>query len=294
MSFKPMLGDGSIKARGNSASPLRSVSWINSSILFDSRRWECREAELRWTAPHHLVILTEAGHTSQTYIKSDGKDVYDGRDRSGDITFVPAGVERVGVYRDTKLSYSALWIDPSLNLPGCESLGDLRLLVNGRDEVIASLLRGLCAETSLGHKPSAVYVEHLTALIVLRLGELNNVRKAKARREPLSRPTLARVREYIHANIGSDISLTELATVAGMRVDSFARRFKAATGLAPYAFVLEERIREAEILLGGTDQAIGNVAIRLGFSSQSHFTSTFRRLRGIAPQAYRRNFIPES
>lgn len=294
MSFKPMFGEGSIKARGNSASPLRSVSWINSSITFDNRRWECKEAELRWTAPHHLVILTEAGHTSQTYIKSDGKDIYDGRDRSGDITFVPAGVERVGVYRDTKLSYSALWLDPNLTLPGCEKAGDLRLLINGRDDVIASLLRDLCAETSLGHRPSAVYVEHLTALILLRLGELNKLRKAKARREPLSRPALARVREYIHANIGSDISLTELASVAGMQVDSFARRFKAATGLAPYAFVLEERIRMAEILLSGTDQAIGNVAIRLGFSSQSHFTSTFRRLRGIAPRAYRMNFIPES
>ncbi|BCH34435.1 AraC family transcriptional regulator [Mesorhizobium sp. L-8-10] len=294
MSFKPMFGEGSIKARGDSASPLRSASWINSSIILDNRRWECREAELRWTAPHHLVVLTEAGHTSQTYVRSDGKDVYDGRDRSGDITFVPAGVEREGVYRDTKLSYSALWIDPGLDLPGCECAGDLRLLVNGRDDVIASLLRALCAETSPGHKPSAAYVEHLTALIMLRLGALNNVRKGKARREPLSRPALARVRDYVHANIGSDISLSELAEVAGMRVDSFARRFKAATGLAPYAFVLEERIRQAEILLGGTDQAIGNVAIRLGFSSQSHFTSTFRRLRGIAPQAYRTNFIPES
>ncbi|EHK53349.1 AraC family transcriptional regulator [Mesorhizobium alhagi CCNWXJ12-2] len=289
-----MLGDGSINARGNSASPLRSVSWINSSVIFDSRRWECKEAELRWAAPYHLVVLTEAGHTSQTYIKSDGKEIYDGRDRSGDITFVPAGVERVGVYRDTKLFYSALWIDPSLDLPGCENLSDMRLHINGRDDVIASLLRSLCAETSLGHKPLSVYVEHLTALIVLRLGELNNVRKGKARREPLSRPTLARVQDYVEANIGSNISLTELASVAGMRADSFARRFKAATGLAPYAFVLEERIRRAEALLAGTDEAIANVGIRLGFSSQSHFTSTFRRLRGIAPQAYRVNFIPES
>ena len=194
MSFKPLFGEGSIKARENSASPLQSVSWLDSSISFDNRRWECKEAELRWTAPKHLVVLTEAGHTSQTFIKSEGNY---GRDRSGDISFVPAGIERVGVYRDTKLSYSALWIDPGLDLPGCASAGDLGLLINTRDDVIASLLSAIRAETSLGHKLSSVYVEHLASLILLRLGSLNEVRKSKGRREPLSRPTLARVREYI-------------------------------------------------------------------------------------------------
>jgi AraC family transcriptional regulator len=64
--------------------------------------------------------------------------------------------------------------------------------------------------------------------------------------------------------------------------------------VAPYAFVLEERIRRAEALLADAALPIGIIAIRLGFSSQSHFTATFRRLRGISPRAYRMGILPES
>ncbi|ACP21603.1 hypothetical protein NGR_b01370 (plasmid) [Sinorhizobium fredii NGR234] len=50
----------------------------------------------------------------------------------------------------------------------------------------------------------------------------------------------------------------------------------------------------AELLLRETDLAIGAIAFRLGFSSQSRFTTTFRRLKGITPRAYRLQFSPES
>lgn len=76
--------------------------------------------------------------------------------------------------------------------------------------------------------------------------------------------------------------------------DSFARRFKATTGLAPYAFVVERRLRRAEILLAKPEMALAAIAMSLGFSSQSHFTTTFRKLRGTTPHAYRRRFFPES
>lgn len=48
------------------------------------------------------------------------------------------------------------------------------------------------------------------------------------------------------------------------------------------------------MLLRETDLSIGSIAFRLGFSSQSHFTTTFRRLRGMTPRAYRVNSSPES
>ncbi|TKD46347.1 MAG: helix-turn-helix transcriptional regulator [Mesorhizobium sp.] len=294
MSFRPLLGDGRIRSQEEKSEPLHTASWVSSSIVFDNRRWACREAELRWTAPHHLIVLTEEGGTSHTSIRHEAGSLYDGMDRPGALTFVPAGAERLGFYRDVNLSYSALWIDPDIGLPGCERLRDLPILVNKEDAVIATLLSSLRDEMALGHKPDTAYVEHLVALVSLRVANLNREQHASVRHGCLSRRALGRVRDHINAHVNSDISLSELAAVADMAVDSFARRFKATTGLAPYAYVIEERVRRAEMLLRETGLSIGTIAFRLGFSSQSHFTTTFRRLRGTTPRVYRVNSSPES
>ena len=293
-SFRPLLGEGRIRAQEQKSEPLQTGSWANSSIVFDNRRWMCREAELRWTAPHHLIVLTDEGGTSHTSIRSEARSVYDGMDRPGVITFVPAGAERLGFYRDVNLSYTALWIDPELGIQGCERLSDLPILVNRKDTVIATLLASLRDEMALGYKPDTAYVEHLVALVGLRLAKLDGEKLPTAGHGRLSRRTFGRVRDYIDAHLNSDISLSELAAAADMAVDSFARRFKATTGFAPYAYVIEERIRRAETLLRETDLPIGTIAFRLGFSSQSHLTSTFRRLREMTPRAYRQHFSPES
>lgn len=280
MSFRPLLGDGRIRSQEDKSEPLQTASWVSSSIVFDNRRWACREAELRWTAPHHLIVLTDEGGTSHTSIRHEAKSLYDGMDRPGALTFVPAGAERLGFYRDVNLSYSALWIDPDIRLPGCERLRDLPILVNKKDAVIATLVTSLRDEMALGHKPDTAYVEHLVALVSLRVANnLNREQHPSVRHGCLSRRALGRVRDYIDAHMNSDISLSELAAVAGMAVDSFARRFKVTTGLAPYAYVIEERVRRAEVLLRETGLSISIIAFRLGFSSQSHFTATFRRLR---------------
>jgi AraC family transcriptional regulator len=294
ISAKPLIGDGCIRGRDMQAEPLHTISRIDSAVVFDHRRWVCEDAELTWTAPHHLIVLTEQGGTSRTWVQAAGQVVYDGRDRPGALTFVPAGAERSGFYREVDLHYSALWIDPGLPLSGCERLSALPTLVNGSEAGIGALLASLRSDLSSGHRPHAVYIEHLVALVILRLAMLDGTPPPAPRHGRLGRKTLGRVEEYVEANIGADISLSSLARIADMPVDTFARRFKASTGQAPYAFVTERRVRRAAALLGRTDMAIGAIAYALGFSSQSHFTTTFRRTTGTTPRAYRAQFFPES
>ena len=99
--------------------------------------------------------------------------------------------------------------------------------------------------------------------------------------------TLATVHDYIEDHIASDISLSDLACLVSMKADTFARRFKATTGLPPYAYVLERRARRAEELLSKTDLPVSVVAHSLGYSSQSHLTSALRRMRGLTPRSLR-------
>lgn len=292
MSIRPIFGDGQIRASEDRTLQLHRASWFAARVLFDHRRWVCREVEMRWTAPRHLLVLTDAGRTAGTRIQADGKLLFDGPDRPGVFTFVPAGVERTGVYRDADLRYSALWIDPAWDRAA--RLADLPILINRSDAVIAALISALQVEIALGCRPDAAYVEHLVAVLGFRLAALDHSTPRPTRHGRLGGRTLARVRDFVDTHIAEDISLTGMAEAAGIGPDSFARRFKATTGVTPYAFVLEERIRRAEVLLADAALPIGTIAIRLGFSSQSHFTATFRRFRGTCPRAYRMRILPES
>ena len=109
-----------------------------------------------------------------------------------------------------------------------------------------------------------------------------------ARGQRLSQRSAARVLEYIDAGLGDDLSVTELAEVAGLSTAHFSRLFRATFDKSPHRFVLERRIRAAEKLLSNGQQTIAQVAYQLGFSSQAHFTQMFRRLTGRTPGQSRR------
>jgi AraC family transcriptional regulator len=72
-----------------------------------------------------------------------------------------------------------------------------------------------------------------------------------------------------------------------MGPDVFARHFKARVGMPPYRYVTERRVRRAEIFLTEDDRSIVDIALAVGFSSQSHFTTQFTKFSNLTPAAYR-------
>lgn len=295
-SMEPLLGKGRLHANEGQAEPLQFASWANGRITFDHRRMVCRDAELVWTAPRHLLVLTEEGGTSHTHVRVGGRVAYDGRDRPGALSFIPESADRYSTYRNARLAYSALWIDPTFQerLRGCEGMTPPPPIVNGTDTAIQSLVSSLREEVAENRRLDTAYIEHLMAVILLRLARPDRAEvPRRIRSAQLNRKALNTVQDYIEANIGADIALSDLAELVGMPVDSFARRFRATTGLPPYAFIIERRVRRAETLLRTTRREIAAIALALGFSSQSHFTTTFHRVAGTTPRAYRAHFPPK-
>lgn len=290
MALTPLIGEGRLHVTQEAApEPVDRRAWLDGAVVFEHRHWACREAELTWTAPAHLVVLTQSGRTAKTRVSSAGELIHDGFDRPGALSFIPAGIERSGFYRDANLVYSALWLDPARMNLGEPGRRTPPILINRRDDAIGALLSALQAELSAGIEVEASYIEHLVAVLLHRLELLDGGGPAsRGGHGPIAKTTLRRIQEHIDAHLGQEITLTELARLAGMGQDSFARRFRATTGLAPYAYVIEQRMRRAEELLAKGDLELARVACALGFSSQSHFTTTFRRQRGLTPRAYRR------
>lgn len=75
---------------------------------------------------------------------------------------------------------------------------------------------------------------------------------------------------------------------------TFKRRFTAATGLAPIAYVQRLRIEDAKRRLERTDAPVDEIGWRVGYEDGAFFRRLFRRTTGLAPGAYRKRFrIPD-
>lgn len=130
--------------------------------------------------------------------------------------------------------------------------------------------------------------------MVARLFELpvtpETVPAAPQRRAPSPLPKwrLKRVVEHVDTHISEPISLAELAAAAGMSRMYFASQFKAATGMRPHDYVLRKRIEHAQRLLTTTSTPLVEIALAVGFQTQAHFTTIFKKIVGNTPLRWRR------
>lgn len=83
-----------------------------------------------------------------------------------------------------------------------------------------------------------------------------------------------------------------MARAAGLSRAHFSREFRRAFGVSPHAYLLTRRLERAATLLRSTDHAIADVCWEVGLSSLGSFTTSFTRMFGMPPAAYRARFPP--
>jgi AraC family transcriptional regulator len=159
-----------------------------------------------------------------------------------------------------------------------------------RDPVIAHLLLALRADLQSGCPAGRLYGESLATALAVHLLRRYGVRPAKPieARGGLSPGQLRRVVDYVQAHVGDDINLPRLAAVVQLSPHHFAALFKQSTGVTPYQYVLQQRLAKAQALLEGTRLSLAEISYRVGFSSQAHFTTMFRKRLGTTPGCYRK------
>lgn len=160
-----------------------------------------------------------------------------------------------------------------------------------RDEELAKLCRQLCREISLREKADRLCVEALAIDIASLLLRRYSVAAGRANSIPrggLTRNNARRVIEYVEANLGRSVTLWELADVAELSTHHFVRMFKRSLGVTPYQYLLQRRVERAKELLRNRPTSLAEVGLSTGFTSQSHFTSTFHRAVGATPAEFQR------
>lgn len=133
------------------------------------------------------------------------------------------------------------------------------------------------------------YTSALHAALVAQLARLRQRNEGAngSRLNPLPKWRLKRVQDFVVANLEERITLHTLAAVAGVSRMYFAAQFRQATGMRPHDYVLESRIAAARTMLADHRRPIVDIALSVGFQTQSHFTTVFKNRVGMTPNRFR-------
>lgn len=172
--------------------------------------------------------------------------------------------------------------------------------------VATAMIARLCAEAGMGQNVaytlSDIYIrradlckapeeviELLGEMQVDFAGRMRDIRKTNAISMHVRRAI-----DYIYDNLNQPLTLKQLAGIEKLNPSYFSRLFAKETGTSVKKFVIGAKITTAENMLKYSDFSISDIALSLGYSSQSAFTAAFRSVAGLTPKKYRDMYYEES
>ncbi|WP_051955466.1 AraC family transcriptional regulator [Beijerinckia mobilis] len=117
--------------------------------------------------------------------------------------------------------------------------------------------------------------------------EIDEVPQQQRTKSGLVKWRLKRVVTYIDEHLSGAVTLADMAVAAGLSRMHFSAQFRRATGLRPHEYLVRRRIERAQDLLRETREPLVQVALAVGFQTQAHFTTVFRRITGETPYQWR-------
>jgi transcriptional regulator GlxA family with amidase domain len=107
---------------------------------------------------------------------------------------------------------------------------------------------------------------------------------------PHSDERIREVEEFVRANYARELPIARLASRAAMGARNFIRRFKAATGFVPGAYIQMLRVTAAKEMLEMGNDTVQSIAHKVGYEDQAFFRRIFKRQNGMTPAEYRGRF----
>ncbi len=269
--------------------------------------WSAISAELRShlasetpvTIPQNVQLcLTVAGNDHGLIIRTGAGQHQETRPSTGVIWLTPVGVDnqltiKAPVPRALHLHLATTQfrkLADDFNIPG-DPARSIRYAAGVRDEVIhqiaLSIISAMTDETAAGR----MFVETASVTLAARLLQKYCDSGACKSLEPTTHPIddvrLRRTLDYISANLDKEITLAQLAQVAGVSMFHFARTFTRAMGVSPSRYVSRMRLATAMADIAAGELSLAEIALKAGFSSQASFTRAFYRATGLTPGEYR-------
>ncbi len=248
--------------------------------------------------PEHFLHLVLSGAVKYE-VTTKGRNLRF-TSRPGTIFLLPRGtVDEVNWAGPTQRM--AVAIHPSLLTNALEETAhesDIELTEHWdlTDGHISALLLEMTADLDDGSPAGTIYGESLANALAVYLLKRYAVRRLMpvVHKGGLPGYRLKRVLDYIAGSLEENISLSQLAAIAGMSPHYFSDLFKQSTGRAPHNYVLLQRIERAKQRLRDPKRSIIDAGLDAGFQNSSHFARMFRKLEGTTPSRFRADCVPRA
>ena len=248
---------------------------------------------------HTEVILAIAGNDNGLVSRTGAGQLQEHTPTTGSVSLTPIAVG------DNEATFTApipallhLYVPTLLfrrlsddfNLPGMPG-HSIRYLAGVRDEIINQVGHSIVSEMTNESAAGRMFVETASLMLGAHLlrtyGDSGSCKSFESTAHRLDHARLRRVLDHISVHLADEITVAELARVAGLSTFHFARMFALAVGISPNRYVSRLRLEQAMADAAAGKLSLAQIAFKSGFSSQASFTRAFRRATGITPGEYR-------
>ena len=259
---------------------------------------ELRYKTSEWFIPpldQHCVIL-QLGPAAAVSVRI-GDHVFEQTLKTGEIVIIPADLPLHWQQPDTTANHTLhLYVHPELLRTTAASIDfdysqiSIAPQFGISDEHLRHIAMSLHCELHDSNVIGRIYADSLAKVLAMQLvRRYSYLNDLCVNRGGMAPRKLRKAIEFINENLDQEqtVALPAVAEVVQMSYFHFSRAFKQSTGVSPNVYMTEQRIERAKKLLSETDLPLADIALRTGFASQSHFTTTFRKLVWTTPKAFR-------
>lgn len=267
---------------------LNSRSW--NGIVADVWHVRCQDAEGEYESPDpRLFVPLE--------LRGNGRFVLDGGTAKlvsqMSISYVPADrflrvhSDGVNYVQHLDLHFDVATLRRRFGGTLDEGrLGEQRLTFH--DEGLLAICRLIAAECVSDEPLHSLYGDALSTALVAKLFDLRDSKER--RRAKLTDRQLRFAIDFMEENFQQSIRLSDLAALTGLSDSQFSHAFKATVGMPPNRWHQEFRVKKVQELLAAHDWPLTQIAAAVGFADQAHLTRVFKRVTGLTPAFWARQY----
>jgi|SRR5215472_1764809 len=247
----------------------------------------------------NTLVAIHIGAATKLNCRRDGKR-YSGTAVHGDIDIIPARTPSHWEMQDQNDAALLVSLPQKLLRTVAEQSGvnAERVEIRDRFQIRDAELEALCwaskREMELRYPSGRLYLEGLALAVASRVVARHSsvAEMACARSERLNGGLngrrLKQVLAFIEEQLAEDLSLEQIAAVAGVSASHVKTLFRKAMGTPVHQYVIQRRVERAKTLLMQDRLTITEIALAAGFAHQSHMARHMRRVLGVAPRAMKR------